>query len=43
MKFVQNETDDVVIGMDEEESSASTTIMLSIEFITVLKESKHKE
>ncbi len=36
MKFFQNETDDIVIKMDEEGLSASTTMFLPVEFITVL-------
>jgi hypothetical protein len=43
MKFVQNETDDVVIGMNKEELSASSTMVLHVEFITILKESRHIE
>jgi hypothetical protein len=43
MKFVQNKTDDVVIGMNEEELSTSATMVLGIEFITISKESRYKE
>jgi hypothetical protein len=43
MKFIQNETDDVVISMNEEELSASSTMVLHVEFITISKESRHKE
>jgi len=43
MKFVQNETDDVVIGINEEELSTSSATILHIEFITISKESKHKK
>jgi hypothetical protein len=37
MKFVQNETDDIVIGMNEKEFSASSTMILHVEFITIPK------
>jgi hypothetical protein len=43
IKFVQNETDDVVIGINEEELSTSSTTVLRIEFITISKESRHKK
>jgi hypothetical protein len=44
MKFVQNETDDVIIGMNEEEElSASSTMVLHIKLITILKESRHNK
>jgi hypothetical protein len=43
MKFFQNETDDVVIGINEEELSTPSTMVLHIEFITISKESKHKK
>ena len=40
MKFVQNETDDVVIGLNEEELSTSPRTVLHVEFITISKESR---
>jgi hypothetical protein len=43
MKFVQNETNDVVIGMNEEELSTSLAMVLFVEFITISKEPRHKE
>lgn len=43
MKFSQNEIDDVVIRMNKEELSTSTTMVFHVEFITILKEAKHNE
>jgi hypothetical protein len=41
MEFVQNETDDVIIGMNKEEFSASSPMVLHVKLITILEESRH--
>ena len=43
MKFLQNETDVVVIGIDEKELSISLAMVLHVEFITIFQESIGKE
>jgi hypothetical protein len=39
MKFTENKTDDVIIGLDEEKISTASAIINLIEFIAVTKES----
>ena len=43
MKFIQNKTDDIIIGLNKEELSTSLTLMFLVKFITIGKESTHKK